>query len=173
MQTLLDCRSCAGFVPPGAGACPCCGAAVKAAEAGSGGARALGGRARRAAFGLEATGLMAVSLMACYGLPMCDDNQKVDSDHDGYFVSSDNCILDDQYDCDDTRADVHPGANDPEGDNIDQNCDGEDGIATGTGGSAGATGGTGGSTGGTGGSTGGTGGTGGSTGGTGGTTTST
>lgn len=173
MQTLLDCRSCAGFVPPGAGACPCCGAAVKAAEAGSGGARARGGRARRAAFGLAATGLMAVSLMACYGLPMCDDNQKVDSDHDGYFVSSDNCILDDQYDCDDTRADVHPGANDPEGDNIDQNCDGEDGIATGTGGSAGATGGTGGSTGGTGGSTGGTGGTGGSTGGTGGTTTST
>lgn len=167
MQTLLDCRSCSGFVPPGAGACPCCGATVEEAPRAP---RAKGSRSKAgAALGLVATGLMAVSLMACYGLPMCADGDKVDEDGDGYFVekSGTGCVLP-QSDCDDTKADVYPGADDPNGDGIDQNCDGVDGDASTSSGGAGGT-----STSSSGGGgTGGTGGTGGMTGGTGGMTTS-
>lgn len=163
MQTLLDCQSCSGFVPPGAALCPCCGESVAPKAAPISRVTPL-----RAALGLAATGLMAVSLMACYGLPMCDSNDKVDNDKDNYFKDVASCYVD-EPDCDDTNPNIHPGADDTAGDGIDQNCDGVDGIAstTSSGGSAGttSTGGTGGttSTGGTGGttSTGGTGGTGG------------
>lgn len=51
---------------------------------------------------------------ALYGVPF------VDNDNDGYEES---------VDCDDNDADIHPDADDPEGDGIDQNCDGVDGIA--------------------------------------------
>ena len=51
---------------------------------------------------------------AMYGVP------DIDADEDGYS----------QYeDCDDTNPDINPGAEDEEGDDIDQNCDGVDGIA--------------------------------------------
>lgn len=43
-----------------------------------------------------------------------------DGDGDGYFPPAD---------CDDTDATIHPGAEDPAGDGIDQNCDGIDGTA--------------------------------------------
>lgn len=157
MQTLLDCRSCSGFIPPGASACPCCGEDVATKATPTARISPL-----KAAFGLAATGLMAVSLMACYGLPMCDDKDKVDNDGDSYFKDVGSCYVE-SPDCDDTNPNVHPGADDPAGDGIDQNCDGADGIAstTSSGGAAGST--SSGGTGGTGGSTctGGTGGTGG------------
>lgn len=171
MQMLLDCRSCSGFIPPGAGACPCCGAAVVEPPRAKAEARSRKGRAPAtsgrfaAAFGLAATGLMAVSLMACYGLPMCDESAKVDEDKDGYFADPGNCYIE-EPDCNDGDKTIHPGADDTAGDGIDQNCDGQDGIATSTGG-AGGTGTT------SSGGTGGTGGTGGMTGGAGGTTTTT
>ncbi len=151
MQTLLDCRSCSGFIPPGAGACPCCGAAVAPREARLG--------PLRAALGFAATGLIAVSLMACYGLPMCEDKDKTDADGDGYFADRGSCYIEDA-DCNDDDANVHPGADDPAGDGIDQNCDYADGVASTTSSGGSSSGGS--NTGGTGGSTcsGGTGGTG-------------
>jgi hypothetical protein len=56
---------------------------------------------------------------ALYGAPATDE------DGDGYYDEVD--------DCDDTDASIHPGADDPEGDGIDQNCDGVDGNASDTG----------------------------------------
>ncbi len=47
-----------------------------------------------------------------YGVPM------VDEDGDGYYADED--------DCDDSNADIHPGAEETPGDGIDSNCDGED-----------------------------------------------
>jgi hypothetical protein len=136
MQTLLDCRSCSGFVPPGVAACPCCGAAV--AQKASPAVTSL-----RAALGLAASGLMAVTLMACYGLPnlpSCSDSDKVDADGDGFFVPKPEASCDvDAFDCDDNDPSRHPGAPDSVGDGIDQNCDGEDGDV-GAGGSAGSAG---------------------------------
>ncbi len=55
---------------------------------------------------------------ALYGAPA------VDQDGDGYLEGDD---------CDDSDASIHPGADDPEGDGIDQNCDGVDGNASDTG----------------------------------------
>lgn len=106
---LSACPSCTGFLPPSAASCPHCGADAKAAEP-----RAVGSLVR----GLVAVasgGAMAVTLMACYGLPPCED----DADNDGY------CLQDD---CDDTDPTINNYADDPLGDGIDQNCDGVDGY---------------------------------------------
>ena len=56
---------------------------------------------------------------ALYGAPATDQ------DGDGYLLEGD--------DCDDTDASINPAADDPEGDGIDQNCDGVDGNASDTG----------------------------------------
>jgi len=45
-----------------------------------------------------------------------------DADDDGYSIDGANA------DCNDNDATVYPGADDPEGDGIDQNCDGIDGV---------------------------------------------
>ncbi|TNE90019.1 MAG: hypothetical protein EP330_09330 [Deltaproteobacteria bacterium] len=50
----------------------------------------------------------------------------------GAVVTSEDLDLDGYetpLDCDDSDASVNPGADDPEGDGIDQNCDGVDGVA--------------------------------------------
>ena len=78
---------------------------------------------------LATSAATAMTLMACYGMPPCDDPQ--DADQDGYPTCSDD---ESPEDCDDNNADVHDGANDPEGDGIDQNCDGVDGIYSESGG---------------------------------------
>ncbi|GDX80302.1 hypothetical protein LBMAG42_21130 [Deltaproteobacteria bacterium] len=65
-----------------------------------------------------------------------------DNDGDGYgnpTVAGTSCsdnpgYVEDGTDCDDGRSDVYPGADDPPGDGIDQNCDGSDGITEDTGG---------------------------------------
>ena len=61
------------------------------------------------------------------GLLDCDDNNPrvhkgcdIDDDGDGYSEN--------QGDCDDHDATIHPGAADTYGDDVDQNCDGFDGI---------------------------------------------
>jgi hypothetical protein len=50
-----------------------------------------------------------------YGVP---DTGDVDADGDGYTVAD--------GDCDDSNADIHPGATETPGDGVDSNCDGND-----------------------------------------------
>ena len=53
------------------------------------------------------------------GIPLTVDD---DADNDGYSIDGADA------DCNDNDATVYPGADDPEGDGIDQNCDGIDGV---------------------------------------------
>jgi hypothetical protein len=51
-----------------------------------------------------------------YGVP--DTGMYVDNDGDGYSEA--------EGDCDDTNADIYPGAPETPGDGVDSNCDGND-----------------------------------------------
>jgi hypothetical protein len=53
-----------------------------------------------------------------YGAGDTADTGDVDADGDGYTVAD--------GDCDDTNADIHPGATETPGDGVDSNCDGND-----------------------------------------------
>lgn len=78
-------------------------------------------------------GLVAVTLMACYGAAPPGGYRPVnelppaptDADGDGFATSAEG----QGADCDDSSSSIHPGADDPPGDGIDQNCDGVDGTA--------------------------------------------
>ncbi|MCK6590556.1 MAG: putative metal-binding motif-containing protein [Polyangiaceae bacterium] len=134
---LTTCSSCRGFLPPGSSSCPHCQKSAAAAGASPGLAAKL--------LAVASGGMMAVTLMACYGMPPCDD-PGTDSDGDGYSMGG--CGY--ENDCDDSDASIHPYAQDPLGDGIDQNCDGADGdegmssSSSGSGGMGGAGGGSGG-----------------------------
>lgn len=123
---MLNCSQCAGFVPASISSCPNC-------------AAPLGKKALRAAKQLAKAGAAAatmVSLMACYGMaypePVATPPGPTanDRDGDGFEAAPSGAAPSPAYDCDDTSKDVHPGANDPIGDSLDQNCDGMDGSAT-------------------------------------------
>lgn len=115
MQPLGRCDACNGFLV-GDGSCPNCGAAP----------------ARPSAPTRLATAVLApvaaLTLMACYGAPPC--NERVDNDKDGYFVCVDPAYGEvSDRDCDDKDPAIHPGAADSLGDGVDQDCDGKDGPA--------------------------------------------
>jgi hypothetical protein len=77
---------------------------------------------------LVGSSAVAVTLMACYGLPPCDPDD--DRDKDGAYPSyCDSIGGDTRFDCNDADPTIHQCADDPDGDGIDQNCDGEDGEA--------------------------------------------
>lgn len=116
MNQLTPCPSCTGLVPAHTSTCPHCEASVSSPSP-------LLSRLARGVLGVAGGSTLAITLMACYGLPPCEDTD--DEDSDGSYGQL--CAYGD--DCDDTNADIHPGADDPEGDDIDQNCDGVDGIA--------------------------------------------
>jgi len=82
-----------------------------------------------------------MTLMACYGLPPC--REFVDKDGDGFSMCTDGGMPGPQNDCNDDDPSIHPGAEDPPGDGIDQDCSGTDG-AGGAGGKGGGAGGKGG-----------------------------
>lgn len=117
-MALEACVSCDGLIPARAPACPHCDRP-----------RPRRGLLARA-LGLAAGGVAAVTLMACYGGPAYYDDC-VDGDDDGWFpacyAAACDPEVDPNCDCDDTRADVFPGAPDPFGDGIDQDCSGADG----------------------------------------------
>jgi hypothetical protein len=95
----------------------------------------------------------AILLAACYGAPGMYNRQRfpygpggavrLDEDHDGSFgpwTCGPNATAECEefvrtapppadLDCDDHDATRYPGAEDPDGDGIDQNCDGVDGVA--------------------------------------------
>ncbi|MBZ0238133.1 MAG: putative metal-binding motif-containing protein, partial [Deltaproteobacteria bacterium] len=80
------------------------------------------GRVRAVGRVLAAGGAL-VTLMACYGMvarPGSPYDASCQSDNDRDTVCA-------PRDCDDARADVFPGAADPDEDGVDQNCDGVDG----------------------------------------------
>ncbi|MBK9260355.1 MAG: putative metal-binding motif-containing protein [Polyangiaceae bacterium] len=110
---LLTCTHCEGFVPTNAAACPHCGAESLDVKVPS----KLGGLVKGVAAAATG-GLVAVTLMACYGGPPGDS---FDFDGDGYP---------DYADCNDNDASMNPGATDTLGDGIDQNCDGVDGVSS-------------------------------------------
>jgi len=75
--------------------------------------------------------LLMITLRCC----ACDTSGNViDDDLDGYYHpdSEGACFyFMTDPDCDDDDPSIHPGADDEEGDGIDQNCDGVDGVAEG------------------------------------------
>ena len=121
MSELKSCRACQGFIPNKASRCPHCSARVALVQSD------LFVRLAKKALAISSGGAMAMTLMACYGAPPGQDSD--DADGDGYYGGFCADVEDGEPDCDDTNADIHPGADDPLGDDIDQNCDGADGIA--------------------------------------------
>jgi Putative metal-binding motif len=107
---LLSCSHCTGFVPPNLSACPHCGAESLDVKTTS----KTGSLVKHLA-NIATGGLVAVTLMACYGGP--PDAFPADNDGDGSSFD----------DCNDFDSTINPRANDPLGDGIDQNCDGVDG----------------------------------------------
>ena len=123
---MLTCSHCAGFVPPDVSSCPNCSVPLEK--------KAL--RAAKQIAKAGATAATMVTLMACYGMayPPPEVSTPVptanDRDGDGFEEAPSRAAPSPAYDCDDTSKDVHPGANDPVGDALDQNCDGMDGSAS-------------------------------------------
>nr|AYM53600.1 hypothetical protein [Cystobacter velatus] len=66
MTSLSACQQCRGFVPPGSATCVHCGTALTVAEP-------RGGTGLTALMGLASAGMAAITLMACYGMPPCDE----------------------------------------------------------------------------------------------------
>jgi hypothetical protein len=111
MGNLATCVTCGGLVPPRRATCPHCdrpiGRAVRAAR-----------RLAMAAGG----GAMLMTLMACYGgPPRCEPGTDLDGDRA--------CTKGPRaLDCDDHDPTIRPWAEDKDGDGVDQNCDGVDGM---------------------------------------------
>lgn len=123
MTQLNLCTACAGFIPHEATSCPHCDTPAAVPPAARTSSRMLS-RLVRGAVMLTSSSAFAITLMACYGAPPCEGSE--DADGDGY--PNNDCV--ETVDCDDDDAAIYPGADDPEGDGIDQNCDGIDGIAS-------------------------------------------
>jgi hypothetical protein len=109
---MRQCDACEGFIPAESRGCPHCQRPIR--------------RVARAVQAVAASGTL-VTLMACYGMPACP--QYVDGDKDGASVcTSKGYAKDYGDDCDDADPARRPGVPDPEGDGVDQNCDGVDGL---------------------------------------------
>ena len=127
---MKTCGQCDGFIPQRATACPNCGAPARPANG-------FLRRARRSLFAAAGSGAAAITLMACYGAayqPMPEPVQPAqtnmaqkcaptDTDQDADCVQA-------AQDCNDQDAAIRPGVADQLGDGIDQNCDGQDGVAS-------------------------------------------
>lgn len=113
---LVSCPRCDGFVPQSASKCPHCAAAKSS----------VWGTMSRAALAVVSGSALSVTLMACYGSPPCETGP--DGDGDGIGPEASGVCGPSEFDCNGEDATIHPGADDAEGDGIDQNCDGVDGT---------------------------------------------
>lgn len=124
-MALAACPACAGLVPSGRSHCLHCDVPLPAPGADR-------WRWLRRALAATAAGAATITLMACYGGPSVYDDC-IDQDSDGWFPGcyDEPCDpTEDPYcDCNDFNANVHPGAPDPIGDNLDTDCSGDDGPA--------------------------------------------
>lgn len=123
-MAMVQCPSCDGFVPPRIEACPHCDAGVATRR-----------RARlRRVLEVAGGGAIAFTLMACYGAPPHGWHGPADParNANGDCPSVEDDLDRDGWcdaDCDEVDPDTFPGASDPPGDGLDQNCDGADGEA--------------------------------------------
>lgn len=128
MSVLATCGECDGFVPSASEACPHCGHR----DAG----RAF--RTAKTVGKVAAAAVTMMTLMACYGggprhmmepqVPICAPQDK---DMDGAYTCENPNELPQggmPIDCNDADVSTLPGAVDPIGDGIDQDCDGSDGT---------------------------------------------
>lgn len=134
MHDLVPCTDCGGLLPPSTDACPHCPAGDAPPRASS---PSLAHRVARTLFTVAASSTFGITLMACYGAPFVPCDGTEDKDGDGApvgFTTDENgekaffCDQPVGADCDDTDDGVFPGADDPEGDGVDQSCDGVDGV---------------------------------------------
>jgi hypothetical protein len=120
-MALVACPACAGLVPATRATCLHCDTALTTRW-----------RWLRRVLSVAVAGAATMTLMACYGGPSTYDDC-VDMDNDGWFPACYDEPCDpreDPYcDCNDGNAAIHPGAPDPLGDGLDQDCSGEDGPA--------------------------------------------
>ena len=141
---MLSCSSCHRHVLVSSLECPHCGSALP----GRSGARTT---ATAALLGLALVGCPTpgggdTGVIALYGVPDTGDSaDTADTGDSGDDTAGDTCISDlygvpdtgdvdadgDGYtvadgDCDDTNADIHPGATETPGDGVDSNCNGDD-----------------------------------------------
>jgi hypothetical protein len=115
------CPACHGLVPASRSVCLHCDQPLTARW-----------RWLRRLLAVATAGAATMTLMACYGGPSTFDDC-LDQDNDGWFPGCYDEPCDpseDPYcDCNDFVPTIHPGAPDPLGDGLDQDCSGEDGPA--------------------------------------------
>ena len=130
MSDLMICNACEGFTPVGQSSCLHCKASLLPR-------RRTGGWVRNAVL-LVGGASLSMTLAACYGDP-CASGGDCGYYGPGYGGVTETCgdpILDldldghcGEFDCDEENAEINSSAPDELGDDVDTNCDGEDGIA--------------------------------------------
>lgn len=127
-MALDQCPRCDGFTVPGWASCPNCSKPLSGPRTED---ACSVQRVAVDAAKLAAGFVTAVTLMACYGLSVCQN--EVDEDRDGFVAcKGPGEVNPARADCNDKDASIHPGAPDPVGDHIDQDCNDVDGPTSST-----------------------------------------